>query len=149
MPHIKAQKILARNENQTCAHAGLKSRCGSTTFTAVLYKCLLGKSMLTSVSEKSFVWSIWVMYGSMWSVMFVSLVSQLASWEPSCVANTLTLDLICTLFNQIISYQTCLYSFIPFSLTVIMGWGHKVSLKQYGLASFCSFHFKRSEWNLV
>ena len=74
----------------------------------------------------------------------------LSSWpgsQPSCVVQTLKLDIMCKLFNQFFFFfffilPTLListigfYHFVPLSLTLTLPGGHKVISKQNLLDSF-------------
>ena len=89
-------------------------------------------------------WSIWVNYGSVWSVVF----SQL-----SCGAKTLILDITCNLFNQVFHTSMLIdiidiFRFIPHSTTLTMGEGYKVSTIRNQLASFFSHTFRPFQRNV-
>ena len=71
---------------------------------------------------------------------------------PSCMAKTLTLDMLCKLLKQSVSYLPCLWIsltsliFVPFSVTLTMAGDHKISSEQsmqalFSLTFFCLFVF--------
>ena len=63
-------------------------------------------------------------------------------FHPSCAAKTLTLDIICKVFNLFLAYLQMVvgtidfYHFIPLSLILTLAGDQKVSAKQDILASF-------------